>query len=212
MDLDNLSSAVLTPAQREYITSDENDKEQVSGVDERAMRARIRERFKAGIYDMYLLSMFMEDRDRKQALADMDVIDPETGDKMMVYYNYLMPMLRFLFAGLLDPETQTDGFDTPEEMFTTLLEYTIKNSFPQRGLAIEDINVEISVERGEQFDDPTPADLADQPLDVLRQMSAGSKLTHEQFQEIIKSREDIIRVKDNSDSNLVSKLVQLDRD
>ena len=141
MDVDNLPPSLLTPAQREYLRQDDGGGIRPKSADERAIRARIRKRLKAGFYDFALLSRQLEPHDRKTVLKDVD----SEGDP--TYLNFVKDILRFLFVGLLDSETVTQEFNMPHDLFDHIISEAVESSFPEQGINVEGVGVQLTVDR-----------------------------------------------------------------
>lgn len=201
MILDDPPPSFLTPKQREYLRRDKDSGIAPGSADERAIRGRIRGRLRSALVDLDLVSMMLENRDRKKVLEDLKV------DGVMVYYNILTSILPFLLAGLLDNETKT-WHDTPEELFSEILERSLELAFPVHGLSIDGVDVQITIRSGPRLDEIPPSERSEQPLRILRQLRTAGEITSEEFTEIVREREDIEQVKDETDSSVVSYLVQ----
>jgi hypothetical protein len=144
----------------------------------------------------------MENHDRKKTLDDLKAEDLE------VYHNLLLNILPFLLAGLLDNETETSWYDTPEELFSELLEKSLELAFPVHGLSVDGVDVQIDIRSGPRLDEIPPSERREQPLRILRQLYTAGMLTYEEFAEIVRERDDIERVRDETDSTRTSYLVQ----
>jgi len=140
MDVDSLPPSLLTPTQREYLRQDDGESIDSGSADERAIRARIRGRLRAGFYDFALLSRQLEPRDRETVFAAVD-----DGGASPNYLSFVADILRLLFVGLLDEETATQGFDTPEDLFNHIIGTAIESSFPEQGIHVDGAAVEIAV-------------------------------------------------------------------
>jgi len=197
MILDDPPPSFLTPKQREYLRRDKDAGFEPGSGDERAIRGRIRRRLKSALADLDLVAAELENHDRRKVLDDM------RRDGVAVYYNILLNTLSFLLAGVLDNETETSWHDTPEELFTELLELSLESAFPRHGLSVDGVDVQITIRSGPRLDEIPPADYSKQPLHILRQLSAGGQLSHEEFMEMVRARDDIERTEDG-------KLVQRD--
>lgn len=140
------SSALLTNKQREYLLG-VSDIEPKSAED-RAMRARIRNRVLAGVRDMRLLLYQLEDRDCGDAVWNKPTFEGVRSDA-----------IGFLLR--LFPDEELREFDRKEDIFEIELASALRSYYRRNGIEVEDIDVSIDVEFGREAEEVKTEDLGD---------------------------------------------------
>lgn len=187
-DDDSAPSAVLTDRQRRWITGEIDD---ISGGAERAMKARIRERIEAGIFDINLLMQQHSVEELEKALSEPDWYEedvahvPPLEDAISA-----LAGLIYLRAHELERELgQREDDDSDGQRTALHVRGGIDMALGRLGVAARDIDVEINVNRGEDLDTLVKrGELADVSEIQLAQLKQEGKIDGETFSEVMIER------------------------
>ena len=172
----DVTASILTPAQRKYLLGEGDVKEGSSS--ERALRRRIRNRMMAGLSDLQILGDKWGGRDRTMVIEGLGEVSPT------FLLNRTTDTIDFLFSLLLEPEAlaQLPGRVTSiEPVFESAVESAVRRAVSRRGESLENVSVEITIDRGPAFSEYEDVDLVDIPRHILRQMQTVNEISDEEF-------------------------------
>jgi hypothetical protein len=172
----DVTASILTPAQRKYLLGEGDVKEGSSS--ERALRRRIRNRMMAGLSDLQILGDKWGGRDRTMVIEGLGEVSPT------FLLNRTTDTIDFLFSLLLEPEAlaQLPGRVTSiEPVFESTVESAVRRAVSRRGESLENVSVEITIDRGPAFSEYEDVDLVDIPRHILRQMQTVNEISDEEF-------------------------------
>lgn len=178
MEQNNISS-LLTPGQRAYLwgSSDIDS----GSANERATRARIRNRLTQGIWDLAILQENLEARDVEQAFDSVD-------------FNDIAPAM----ALMLDGTTRVSEYEHPssdeqssdddiKNMFEQFYTNALRGMYINRGIVVERITVDIDIELGSNFDEVANDDLSELPKEQLAQLLGAGEINSDEFIEALET-------------------------
>lgn len=170
---DERPAALLTNAQRAYLRGEKEYRPSA----ERDVRQRIRERLRAGIFDLQMIVSLIPLTDLDKALTEpVDELEP---GMTMPLTNAMsaLPALIYLNHRETEPKTKgrPDGWRTAYD-----IEEGIKTALARMGVGYETIEVDIRVERGRDLDE-IEGDLANLDRDELGQLHRAGVIDTSEF-------------------------------
>lgn len=180
---DDTPASILTPAQREYFLGERHPNE----GSKRALLQRVRKRVQASFFDVALLVHSLPS-------SEIEKIRPGEGEKV--------PPVKAL-AGLLYYMQPEDGLlleevtlgpepDPPRDRRAAWAENDIKRGIEQaiarREGADADVDVSITVDRGESLEELAEGDLTQLPRDVLDKLLYSGVIDGERYAEANRKR------------------------
>ncbi|MFC6823743.1 hypothetical protein [Halopelagius fulvigenes] len=144
--LDDPPAAILTTAQREYLTGER----EVEGATERMLRGRIRDRLQVSIFDLAVIVNEMSLDDLDEALSEPDGYESNSGTTPPLNARmYSLATLLYLYhrEGEVAGEGQSDGWLTALD-----IEEGIRRALTRMGVSYNDVNVSIDVDRAEDLE------------------------------------------------------------
>lgn len=185
----DLTGAILTPTQREYLQGDGEDR---SGASERMTRSRIRQRIAAGVYDFSTILQHLPHRDLDTAftnrlhLGQGVTVDPKKMIPDAIGVLYLGSIARDAHLGHtgLEPARTDDGYyssplDKPAA-FRRRIESGIEQALTRRGIAVTDVSVTIEIEVDGEIQEPTD-DLVNVTPEKLEQLRLAGAIRHDEY-------------------------------
>ena len=181
-----LSAAVLTPAQRRFLVresgaADYPEGEEPSRAAKRAMRARIRERLNAAVLDLDHILHHASLNDITDALGGTDDSNKAITDQL--------GRARTGAIGLLDladleAENAADVRGNKEGMFfESAVAAGISRALNRAGVSLQNISVDIEIERGEDLDELAEGDFSELSPNDIRQLYYANKISFDTFVE-----------------------------
>lgn len=181
---DDRGRGILTKSDRKFLRGESDIEPQSHG--ERRARARIRERLRNAIYDLSLLFVHLEERDRKQVFNRAQLDDQDA-----------IALVRGMQAGL---GLTYLGCADMEYPFATLLAESVKDAELTKGTTMEDVEInidrdfgvsvaEIEERRALYGDEMDVTDLSAAELQQLHRIGVLSSDTFEEVQVEIENRE-----------------------
>jgi len=181
-------SAILTDRQREWLTGELDD---ISAGAERAMKARIRDRIQAGIFDMTLVLEQLDVADIEKALSEPDWANSGATD-IPPLENAISALggILYLRCHELEREVGQRDDDRPDGRRTGLhVRGGIERALTRLGIAAEDITVDVRVTRGESLEDVAETgDLSAVGRKQLARMKRDGHITAEEYSEEMSHR------------------------
>jgi len=167
-------ASILTNKQREYLLGQSDIEERTRS--ERAIRRRIRDRVAVAFADLWILSRHLEERDRVMVIETLQEEDE------LYLANSAMRGIGLIFELLLNPEAGY-GTDHPsaERRLEMMVNSGVRQAFAQHGMSVENVDVDITVDRGATFGEFEDHDLEDVPRPVLEQMLLADEITSDEF-------------------------------
>lgn len=140
----NRTAALLTPKQRQELQRDHQMER---------YRYDVPRRLRDGIFDMALLAHHLEDESVENAFTDEFFWDDDiTPEEMKHVFNHISDTLALIFDGTARASKYDDAQgieDEPQpdvlEMYGDFIETAIKTNYSNRGVDIENVEVNISI-------------------------------------------------------------------
>lgn len=176
-------TALLTPAQRKYLHGDSDIKKKSSH--ERAVRSRIRNRVRNGVFDLALLHHYIETRDLKMAFDDDNSGKPP--EEMRHILNNTSSAIALIFDGVIlsSGYEYTPVGESPDNdihtMLSEFIETAIENIYVNRGENVEDVNVTIDTEFGTPLSETPTDDLTSLSGETLDRLFRAGEITKRQW-------------------------------
>mgnify|MGYP007008814423 CR=1 FL=1 len=184
-------SALLTPGQRDYLLG--NSDIDAGSANERATRARIRDRLTQGVGDLAILQANLESRDVEQAFDPIDFNDVE-------------PALALILDGVSRVSKYqhgtSDGQDPDDEvkdMFAAFYAGALKSMYVKRGIEVENITVDVDIELGSNLGEISKDNLSEMPSKRLIQLLEAGEIDRYEFIEALESVEDELEFESGED-------------
>ena len=112
------------------------------------MRGRIRGRIVAAFSDLRILLYALEDRDAEKIVQTLN----EDAEDLDAFVSTAVDDIGFLLYLLRDESlTYPMYLKTDEEVFEQVLSESIKKALSRRGQGIDDVEIDITIERGPRF-------------------------------------------------------------
>lgn len=179
---DDPPAAVLTPTQREYLRGERSPDE----ASERAMQSRIRKRIRAGLSDFSLLVRTYPDEELRKIYSD-DENRVEPLEWLVGFLYFAQPE-----SGMIAEDVFEDRDATTRDRRAAWLESTVKRGVKK---AIEhregieaDVDVSITVDRGEDLESLAEGDLSQLSRDQLDTLLQTRAISGEEYAEANKKR------------------------
>jgi hypothetical protein len=166
-------AAILTPAQRELLLGTASVPNRAS---ERAMKARIRDRVQSAILDFPIVLNHL-DRSDIEAVFE-EPVEVELGATFPIR-NSIPYAIGLFYLSVVEAEkkgSQPEGW-----RFSHTVESGLEMALNQAGVSVEDITVDIDIERGTELEELSTSDLSEQPRRVLQQLLFAGEITDEEF-------------------------------
>lgn len=177
-----LPASVLTPSQREYLRGEQK----TSDSAERAIKARIRNRLQASIFDLQLIIEALELEDIDTALSEPDWYDLELGSTPPVTNRMpALPALLYLYHREDEREADTDGWRTQRDV-----KRGIEMALTRMGVGYDRLEVDINIVRAGDLESLAEGDLAERSREQLRQMLFEGYIDEIEFSQAIAAQEE----------------------
>lgn len=169
------SNSILTQTQREYLLGKQYDKDD----SERMTRRRIRQRLSAAMWDLNLIVNNLPIDDIEKSIPKTDgVNDEEGGFHPIEETNH--KAISLLYLAYRQRETLPDHEDGWH--LEQLVDEGIRDALTRLGVDAEKVEVDISIERGEELRALVDADdLDDVPDEMLLKLWKADDITQEEF-------------------------------
>lgn len=172
-------SALLTENQRKYLTG-ESDIEAKS-AQERAIRARIRNRLYQSVLDLGLLQQHLEHRDSAKAFED-----PSGTLISATIHDNIDSALGLLLEGAIENRGgDIESVGQTEEILEDVLEEALTIVYLSRGQSVDQVRVSLDVDLGESLDEIAQEDLEQLRPEELRQLAITGRISFEKYEEIL---------------------------
>lgn len=172
-------SALLTENQRKYLTG-ESDIEAKS-AQERAIRARIRNRLYQSVLDLGLLQKHLEHRDLAKAFED-----PSGTLISATIHDNINSALGLLLEGAIENrDGDIESVGQTEEILEDVLEEALTIMYLSRGQSVDQAHVSLDVDLGESLDEMAQEDLEQLRPEELRQLAITGRISFEKYEEIL---------------------------
>lgn len=172
-------SALLTENQRKYLTG-ESDIEDKS-AQERAIRARIRNRLYQSVLDLGLLQQHLERRDLVKAFED-----PSGTLISATIHDNIDSALGLLLEGTIENRGgDIEYVGQTEEILEDILEEALTIMYLARGQSVDRVSVSLDVHLGESLDEMAEEDLEQLRPEELRQLAITGRISFEKYEEIL---------------------------
>jgi hypothetical protein len=126
--------------------------------------------------DLWLLSNHLEERDRVMVVEALQEEDE------LYLANSGMRSIALIFELLLKPEAgYVDEHPSAERQLEMVVDSGVRQAFAQRGTSVENVDVDITIDRGPTFGQFEDRDLEDVPRPVLEQMLMANEITSDEF-------------------------------
>lgn len=175
-------SALLTENQRKYLIGDAEIEEKSS--QERAIRARIRDRLYQSIADLGLLHEHLEHRDVAKGFEDPNGVFISASVR-----DNIDSALALLFEGAIENRGGDIEYVGPtQETLEELIGDALKRMYISKGKSVDDVSVTVEVELGEPLDQIEERELEQLRTEQLRQLALSGRITFEKYEEILMNR------------------------
>ena len=172
-------SALLTENQRKYLTG-ESDIEAKS-AQERAIRARIRNRLYQSVLDLGLLQQHLEHRDLAKAFED-----PSGTLISATIHDNINSALGLLLEGAIENrDGDIESVGQTEEILEDVLEEALTIMYLSRGQSVDQAHVSLDVDLSESLDEMAQEDLGQLRPEELRQLAITGRISFEKYEEIL---------------------------
>ncbi|WP_436931967.1 hypothetical protein [Halosimplex halobium] len=172
-------SALLTENQRKYLTG-ESDIEAKS-AQERAIRARIRNRLYQSVLDLGLLQQHLEHRDLAKAFED-----PNGTLISATIHDNIDSALGILLEGVIENRGEDiESVGQTEEILEDVLEEALTIMYLSRGQSVDQVHVSLDVDLGESLDEMAQEDLEQLRPEELRQLAITGRISFEKYEKIL---------------------------
>lgn len=131
---------ILSPADRRYLENPDEYSKQAGYERRRAIVERLHE----ALHDMPLLVSDLDEESRAEAFEDGDLAGKEHT------LNVLSWSFALLYLGITDT---VDPADLAKDAFEDIAASGVRKAYLQRGVSVEEVEVEVSVTRGEPVDE-----------------------------------------------------------
>lgn len=193
-------SAALTPKQRAHLRGEADIDENTSH--ERVTRSRIRDRLRASLLDIALMHDTLDAKDVKTAFEDPE-FGPENHDEIIHMFNQASNIFALLFDGLSRASNRNHievpgNQPGPEmiEMFEHYVESGLADMYRGRGLSVNSVNVDISIELQGDISDLAEKDYSELTKHELDELLSTQEITLEEYKEGL---EQILETRDEFD-------------
>lgn len=139
MALDDRPRGILSQADREYLRNPDEYSKQAGYERRRAIIERVQE----ALHDMPLLVSELDEDSRAEAFEDEADGTPHT-------LSALSSAFALFYLGITDTVEPTE---LAKDAFEDITESGVRKAYLQRGVSVEEVEVEVSVTRGERVDD-----------------------------------------------------------
>ncbi|OIB55738.1 hypothetical protein [Natrialba sp. SSL1] len=175
-------SALLTKNQRKYLNG-KSDIEKKS-AQERAVRARIRNRLYQSIVDLGLLHQHLEHRDLAKAVEDPNGVPISAS-----IHDNIDAALALLLDGAIENRGGNIKYvGQTEETLEKILEKALTTMYLSHGQSVEQVNVDLNVNIGESLDEIAEKELEQLQPEELRQLAITGHIPFEKYEEILVNR------------------------
>jgi hypothetical protein len=141
----------------------------------------------AGLSDLQILGDKWGGRDRTMVIEGLGEVSPT------FLLNRTTDTIDFLFSLLLEPEAraQLPGRGTSiEPVFESTVENAVRRAVSRRGDSLENVSVEITIDRGPAFSEYEDVDPVDIPRHILHQMQTVNEISDEEFARAVLAKKD----------------------
>jgi hypothetical protein len=140
----------------------------------------------AGLSDLQILGDEWGGRDRTMVIEGLGEVSPT------YLLNRTTDTIDFLFSLLLEPEAraQLSGRGTIEPVFESAVENAVRRAVSRRGDSLENVSVEITIDRGPAFSEYEDVDPVDIPRHILHQMQTVNEISDEEFARAVLAKKD----------------------
>lgn len=184
-------SALLTPGQRDYLLG--NSDIDAGSANERATRARIRDRLTQGVGDLAILQANLESRDVEQAFDPID-------------FNDIEPALALILDGVSRVSKYQHGTsegqlpdDEVKDMFAAFYAGALKSMYVKRGIEVKNITVDIDIKLGSNLTDISKDNLSEMSSKRLIQLLETGEIDRYEFIEALEAEEDDLDLESDGD-------------
>jgi len=191
MVADDEQGALLTASQRKYIKGESDVEPGTSHA--RAVESRLRTRLRWGMYDFTLLLGHLAPEERKKVFEEKGEKDGEEGLLGTTpLRTTIIDALGFFYLVLADFDDwwarqerweERDRYAVAAERFEELLSSGIARAFMSEGESVEEINVDIEIDRGESLSALADMPLEEHPEHVLNQLLEAGEITPTEYGE-----------------------------
>lgn len=180
-------ASLLTPDQREFLAGEKD----LTDDAERMARRRIRERVASGLQDFNFLNESLK-FDRSDSLTEDDIIQIYDEIIMPFDSNVVPDALGFLLMPVIgghpdvpaSAQLPVDSTD-PERLIMRSV-YIALNSV---GLEVEDVDVNIEIEAGDDLSDLAGEDLVDLSRRTLSQLRMAGEISYEEYRAVMDEKD-----------------------